>query len=151
MIGHGVPGIDIRQEHQFATSAAALFTALTLGLDSWWPDEARVLGNASLLTLTPSPGGSPVETTTDGQGVIWGMIDQIEPERRLYFNGWFGIPGIVAGRVHFDVVENSSGARLSLLQQAIGPVPEDYVNRRSQLWRKLLDKSLRAYVTEATV
>ena len=147
MIGHGVPGIDIRQEHDFNTSAAALFAALTLGLDAWWPPEARVLGPDSRLSLTAELGGTLIESLPLGHGVIWGVIEAIEPDRRLYFNGWFGIQGVVAGRVHFDLAERASGSRLTLVQQAIGPVPEDQVNRRGKLWRQLLDGSLRRYVS----
>jgi len=30
MIGHGVPGLDIRQDHEFVATAAAVFAALTI-------------------------------------------------------------------------------------------------------------------------
>ena len=146
MIGHGVPGIDIRQEHDFSASAAVLFAALTIGLDAWWPAEARVLGADSRISLTADLGAYLIESNDDGHRIMLAQVEAIAPDRRLSFNGWFGIAGIVAGRVQFDLTDREDGTRLTLVHQAIGPVPEDQVNRRSRLWRQILDQSLRRYV-----
>lgn len=145
MIGHGVPGLDIRQEHEYSATAAAVFTALTLGIDAWWPLDARVTGEAATLSLVPELGAALVETH-GSTGCIWGVVDCLEQDRRLYFNGWFGVAGVVAGRVHYDISETERGARLELMHQAIGPVPEDQHSRRRTLWRKILDQNLRDYL-----
>ncbi|MFN4100919.1 MAG: SRPBCC family protein [Pararhodobacter sp.] len=151
MIGHGVPGLDIRQQHDFATSDAALFHALTQGIDEWWPPDTRLTGPLGRLSLVAEPGAVLIERGPGGAAVIWGTVDAVEPERRLYLNGWFGVQGAVAGRVHFDVTGIASGARLTLLHQAIGPVPEDMNTRHRATWRRILDGALRAYLSGTPV
>lgn len=98
MIGHGVPGLSIRQEHDFPAHGAAIFDALTLGIDAWWPAEARVCGQGGRLTLAPELGAALVEQGAGGAAAIWGVVDAIEPARRLYLNGWFGVAGVVSVR-----------------------------------------------------
>lgn len=151
MIGHGVPGLSIRQEHDFPAHGAAIFDALTLGIDAWWPAEARVCGQGGRLTLAPELGAALVEQGAGGAAAIWGVVDAIEPARRLYLNGWFGVAGVVSGRVHFDLDETAEGTRLTLLHQAIGPVPEDLNTQFRARWRRILDSALRKHLTLTTV
>lgn len=151
MIGHGVPGLEIRQEYDFTSTCAALFTALTLSLDAWWPFDVRLTGPSGRLSLLPELGAPMIETGAGGGGVIWGVVDAIEPDRRLYLNGWFGVQGVVAGRVHFDISETATGSRLLVQHHAIGPVPEDLNTRYRALWRRILGTSLREHLAGTPV
>ena len=146
MIGHGVPGLDIRQEHDYPVAAASVFAALTLGLDAWWPTDARVTGPDGHLSLSAQLGAPLVEEASGGRAAIWAVVDLVEPDKRLYLSGWFGVHGIVAGRVHFDLADHETGSRLKLSHQAIGPISEDVHSRRRTLWRRILDSSLRDYL-----
>lgn len=151
MIGHGVPGLDIRQEHDLAGTCAAVFAALTLQLDVWWPADLRVTGPTGRLSLEASVGAPLVETGARGAAAIWGIIDSIEPDRRLYLSGGFGVPGVVAGRVHYDLAAHDEGCRLTLLHQAIGPVPEDLNTRYRSSWRRILGVALRDHLAGTPV
>eukprot|EP00043_Microstomoeca_roanoka_P027584 m.269351 g.269351 ORF g.269351 m.269351 type:complete len:152 (-) comp77780_c0_seq1:204-659(-) len=151
MIGHGVPGLDIRQEHEYPVAAAGVFAALTLGLDAWWPVEERVIGPEGHLSLTAQLGAPLVEEAPGGQAAIWAVVDLVEPDRRLYLSGWFGVNGVVAGRVHFDLTDLETGSRLKLSHQAIGPVSEDVHSRRRAQWRRILDTSLREHLSGLSV
>ena len=151
MIGHGVPGLDIRQEHDFAMPRSTIFSALTQGIDAWWPEDTRVARPQGRLSLRAEPGAMLIETAPGGASVIWGMVDAVEPGRRLYLNGWFGVQGVVAGRVHFDLTDRPEGCRLTLIHQAIGPVPEDMNTRYRATWRRILHGALRDYVSGVQV
>ncbi len=150
MIAHGVPGLDIRQEYEFGALPSAVFDALTLGLDQWWPDRLRQLPGGRL-SLLPELGAFLAEEGAAGSGGVWGQVDLIEPGRRLYLNGWFGVPGVVMGRVHFDVEARDTGAVLTLTHRAIGPVPEDRVARQRALWREVLGTELRNHLSGTPV
>ena len=146
MIGHGVPGLSIRQDYNFSVTPQALFAALTEGLDKWWPRATRLTGPAGRLALVPQLGAFWDEQGPGGAGVIWGQVDAITAPVRLYLNGWFGVRGVVMGRVHFDIEPCVGGCRLTLLHQAIGPVPEDEGTRHRAAWRETLDGALRSYL-----
>lgn len=144
MIAHGVPGLDIQQAHLFSASPAAVFAALTVQIDVWWPMTQRLVGGR--LALIPALGAALTETGACG-ATNWGVVDLIEPERRLYLQGWFGVPGVVMGRVHFDLFPEASGCRLALLHQAIGPVSEDRVSLHRAQWREALGGALVRHLT----
>jgi len=140
MIAHGVPGLDIQQTHVHAAPPAAVFAALTVQIDSWWPVSHRVLGGR--LSLVPALGATLNEVGDAGAAAVWGTVDLIDPDRRLYLSGWFGVQGVVMGRVHFDLQPDPAGSRLTLLHQAIGPVSEDRVSRHRAYWRDVLGVAL---------
>ena len=146
-----MPGIEIRQEHDFATTCAAMFATLTLQLDAWWPQDARLLGPESRLSLDAELGAPLIENGTDGAAVVWGVVDTIQPDRRLYLNGWFGVQGLVAGRVHYDIAAIGNGCRLTVQHLAIGPVPEDVNTRYRAQWRRILGTALRDHLDEMSV
>ena len=145
MIAHGVPGLDIRQDYDFQAPPGAVFSALTTEIGRWWPARLRLLGTGQM-QLRPELGAFLQETAAGGRGAVWGQVDLIEPERRLYLNGWFGVPGVVMGRVHFDIEPQGGGATLSLTHRAIGPVPEDRVARQRTAWRDVLGEALRVHL-----
>ena len=150
MIGHGVPGLNIRQEYLFPASPAAIFDALTQQVDRWWPATGRLLGPGSHLSLPAILGGEFTETAGQA-GAIWGRVDAVEAGRRLYLQGWFGVRGGVAGRVYFDLEPQGDQTRLILLHQAIGPVSEDQSSRHRALWREILDQALRSHLSGLAV
>lgn len=148
MIAHGVPGIDIQQSHVFRAAAVVVFAALTSDIDAWWPASQRLTGPSAHLSLAPTLGAELVETGPAGAGsAIWGRIDLIVPLSRLYLNGWFGVPGVVMGRVHYDLYPEAGTTRLVLTHQAIGPVSEDRVSRQRSLWREALGGSLARHLS----
>lgn len=149
MIAHGVPGLDIQQSHLLAAPPEAVFAALTDNIDSWWPQAHRILGGR--LALAPVLGAALTETGAQGAGTIWGMIDLIEPGRRLYLSGWFGVQGVVMGRVHFDLQSEGAGCRLTVLHQAIGPVSEDRVSTHRARWREVLGTALARHLSGTPV
>lgn len=149
MIAHGVPGLDIQQSHVLPALPAAVFAGLTLQIDAWWPPAHRLAGGR--LALVPQLGASLSETAAHGMGAIWGVVDLIEPDRRLYLSGWFGVQGVVMGRVHFDLLAEGAGCRLTLLHQAIGPVSEDRVSAHRARWREVLGSALAQHLAGTRV
>lgn len=149
MIAHGVPGLDIQQNHPLAAPPSAVFAALTVQVDAWWPVSHRLVGGR--LALAPELGASLHESGPQGAGAIWGIVDLIEPDRRLYLSGWFGVPGVVMGRVQFDLNPEGPGTRLGLLHQAIGPVSEDRVSVHRSRWREILGTALARHLSGTPV
>lgn len=150
MIAHGVPGLDLKHEYDFAATPEAVFTALTEGLDAWWPAAARVLEPPGRMSLSALLNGVLMETGYQG-GAILARVDRIEPGRRLYLVGSMGVPGVVMGRVHFDLTPTDDGCRLILTHQAIGPVSEDRVSLQRALWREALGLALRQHLAGTPV
>lgn len=149
MIAHGVPGLDIHQTHGLSAPPAAVFAALTVQIDAWWPKGQRLFGGH--LELVPSLGAVLVERGAAGAGAIWGVVDLIEPDSKLYLSGWFGVPGVVMGRVQFDLHPDGAGCRLALLHQAIGPVSEDRVSHHRAQWREALGGALTRHLSGTAV
>lgn len=139
MIAHGVPGLDIQQAHHLPATAPQVFAALTVQLDAWWPAAQRLVGGR--MALLPELGATWAETGPNG-AAIWGVVDLIEPDHRLYLHGWFGACGVVMGRVHFDLHSEVGGTRLIVLHQVIGPVSEDRVSVHRARWREALGGAL---------
>ena len=132
----------------FSTGGAAIkATTLT----SWQVACLRSLIAATVrLVLLPELGAQLTETGPKG-GAIWGHVDRIEPDRRLYFCGWFGVPGLVMGRVQFELEPIGAGCRLQLSHQGIGPVSEDRVERQRAIWREVLGVALRGHLAGVAV
>lgn len=150
MIAHGVPGIDIHQTHEYDVSPSEVFRALTLQLDQWFPAGLRLTGPGARLSQLPELGAHLTETGPKG-GAIWGHVDRFEMNRRLYLCGGFGVPGLVMGRLHFDLEPTDTGCRLHLSHQGIGPVPEDRVVRQRAIWREVLGVALRSHLAGIAV
>ena len=146
MIGHGVPGLNIQQSFNLPASPNAVFSALTEGLDAWWPRTWRQIGLSGTLALDCRLNAAMSENGADGAGAIWGWIDAIIPNKSLHLLGHFGVEGAVAGRVQYEISPKEGGCVLHVLHQAIGPIAEDRGAKYRIAWRDALDIKLRSYL-----
>jgi uncharacterized protein YndB with AHSA1/START domain len=67
-----------------ACSVEHAFGVWTSGIDTWWPTDHTVTGQADLtIVLEPGVGGRIFERTSDGVEHDWGQVTAWEPPTRL--------------------------------------------------------------------
>ena len=136
--------VEIRQAVSLPAPRERVFAALTREIGVWW--SFRQTGDGGRLQLKAEIGAEMIETGPDGHAAIWARIEEIQPPSRLYLSGRFALVGAVAGRVHFDLIPETQGCRLTVLHQAVGAISEEAQAQFVQGWRHLLDDALRAHL-----
>lgn len=134
-------GIDIRAEHLVARDATATWRAL-MGLAAWWP---RCWPEGESLVFETHVGGrlGPLEapgTSFDhhGEGVLWGVVEELYPTRSLAVRGAMGLYGPVSGYWRMDLVPQDGGTRVVLKHQVAGPVSDEDRDCFATGWKSTL-------------
>ena len=143
MEGDMKPFVEIRQSVSLPAPPARVFSALTREIGDWWAFRQTAGGR---LSLQPEIGAPLIETGADGHAAIWARIEEIQPPGKLYFSGRFAMVGAVAGRVHFDLVSEGDGCRLTVAHQAVGAIAEDTEASFGAGWRELIERALPAHL-----
>jgi hypothetical protein len=75
------------------------FMVWTTRIDTWWPRDHTVTGNADLVVLEGGVGGRIFERTIDGTEHQWGMVTRWDPPRELAYQWHLGSDAATATEV----------------------------------------------------
>ncbi|TDI28530.1 MAG: hypothetical protein E2P03_11145, partial [Acidobacteria bacterium] len=74
-------------EIEIAAPAARVWQAMTDETDAWWLPDFRAAGADSVVTFDARPGGTLVETSPDGSGLVWNTVQMTQPGKTIYLVG----------------------------------------------------------------
>lgn len=136
---------SLQVEVRIAATTEAVWRALTDDLAQWWP-RSFYCGSSSRPDATSTihleawPGGRMWEDWGNGEGLLWGTIQNLVIGQRLEFVGHVGTawggPSTLSGAYVLEA--DGDGTRLQLLESSFGFVPDTTVADKHTGWTFLL-------------
>ncbi|MCA9983172.1 MAG: metalloregulator ArsR/SmtB family transcription factor [Anaerolineales bacterium] len=132
-------------EFIYSTSSARLFAGLTLHLSEWWNRTAD--DQPAPVHLEPKLGGRLYELYTEnGDGVLYGTVDQFKQDKLLGLMGTMGSDTAIS-LVRFRLEPLAEGqVSLSFEQRFIGEIDLTSYEAFKLCWQQLLGTHLRLFL-----
>ena len=144
---HEARVVQYEFEVDIDATPSRVWRALTDQLSSWWLPEFHVLGQDSIVTLEPFPGGRLFEQS-DSKGLLWYTVLVVSTNESLSLAGYctpeWGGPCTTILTLKF--VETEKGTRLIVSDALYGRVEEKQVESLRAGWQQLFDDGLRKFV-----
>lgn len=128
---------------ELASSPARAYAAFTEQFEQWWPVATHSLSRhaRARCTLDPSVGGAVEERSPDGTRHVWGMVEAIDPGRRIRFSWHPGREAESAQWIEVVFAPLPAGSRVTLTHggwDALGEIAP--LLRREYVvgWREVL-------------
>ena len=134
----------IEQETHIAANPKTVFAELTGEISAWW-DHTRS-SNPKSIILEPKLNGLFYEDMGDGDGAIWGRVEQFEKDRLICWKGSMGMGSAVLCNVGIELEAKGDGTLLKLSHHAIGLLHPEAKGSYTAGWRHLLEERLKARV-----
>jgi uncharacterized protein YndB with AHSA1/START domain len=135
--------MTIEQEITVAAPAARIFRALTDELNEWW--SPRTYDAPSTVAVDARIGGYFTERHHDDV-VLWAIVSCIEPNKKLVFNGPFGLSKAGTGVVTFELEENGEKTTVRVSHRAFGEITDEQVAGYGRGWQRLMQTDLPNWV-----
>ncbi len=153
MIGAKVADARVVQyefEIEIAAPRERVWRALTDQLSSWWLKDFHVLGEDSIVTLEPTPGGRLYEQRGDAS-LLWFTVLHVAPPESLSLAGhctpdWGGPCSTL---LTLKLSESDGRTRFSVSDALYGLVTDGQVESLQSGWRVLFTDGLKKVVEEA--
>lgn len=114
--------VRVENELRFAAAPERVFSAMTTETLQWFPHtygEDRVLG----IVHDHHAGGTIREDWGDGAGLIYGIIQEWDPPRKVTTRAWLGLG--VSLDTSTTVEPDGDGAVLRVSKVAVGPLTDE--------------------------
>ena len=139
----------VQYEFEVEINAAPprVWRALTDQLSSWWLPDFHVLGNDSVVTLEPVPGGRLFEQS-GSSGLLWYTVLAVAENESLSLAGYCTADwgGPCSTLLTIKLIENGKGTRLVVSDALYGQVADKQVESLRSGWQQMFDNGLRAFV-----
>jgi hypothetical protein len=132
-------------------SAEHAFTVWTSRIDTWWPSDHTVSGDAELVVLQSGVGGRIFERTSDGMEHDWGEVTLWNPPTQLAYLWHLGADRTAATEVEVRfVARDAATTRIEIEHRGweqIGETADHWRDRNRVGWDTLLPHFLAAIQT----
>jgi hypothetical protein len=138
-----VRSLSIAQRFFFDKNVLAVWRAVTLDINMWWTERVHEEARTS---LDPNPGGLWAQAWSNG-GALLGTVTHAQAPVLLRVSGPLAMSTPVFNTVELVLEPTTEGGtNLHLTHHAFGMLgPEDQA-AYEEVWRSLLDGSLRQYL-----
>jgi hypothetical protein len=132
----------LRFSFDVGCSAEHAFSVWTSRIDTWWPSDHTVSGEAELVVLQSGVGGRIFERTSDGVEHDWGEVTLWNPPTQLAYLWHLGADRTAATEVevHF-VAQGAAATRIEVEHRGweqLGETAEQWRDRNRVGWDTLL-------------
>jgi uncharacterized protein YndB with AHSA1/START domain len=132
----------LKMSFDVACSSDHAFRVWTSGIDTWWPPDHTVTGDAQEVVLQGGVGGRIFECTSDGVEHDWGTVTVWEPPRRLAYQWHIGRDKAEATEVEIRFIPLSIAATRIEIEhrgwERLGVVSEERRAQNQVGWESLL-------------
>lgn len=123
-------------------SAEHAFTVWTSRIDTWWPSDHTVSGDAELVVLQSGVGGRIFERTPDGMEHDWGEVTLWNPPTQLAYLWHLGADRTAATEVEVRfVARDAATTRIEIEHRGweqLGETADQWRDRNRVGWDTLL-------------
>jgi hypothetical protein len=123
-------------------SAEHAFSVWTSRIDTWWPSDHTVSGEAELVVLQSGVGGRIFERTSDGVEHDWGEVTLWNPPTQLAYLWHLGADRTAATEVEVRfVAQGAATTRIEIEHRGweqLGEVADQWRDRNRVGWDTLL-------------
>ena len=125
--------------------------ALTSRINDWWMADFRVLGEDSVVTLTPEPGGGIVESNKAGDALEWYRVQMCSKGKSLYLVGYLAADwgGPTISMLKLEISSDGATSILKVSDALLGNVSDQAAKNAKEGWFLLFGKGYRTYVATA--
>jgi hypothetical protein len=132
----------LRFSFDVGCSADHAFTVWTSRIDTWWPSDHTVSGNAELVVLQSGVGGRIFERTSDGVEHDWGEVTLWDPPTQLAYLWHLGADRTAATEVDVRfVARDAATTRIEIEHRGweqLGETADQWRDRNQVGWDTLL-------------
>lgn len=115
---------QVEIEMEINADAATVWKALTESPSDWWPKDFLVTSKPVSVTMEAWPGGRLYESGEDGEGLLWGTIIAVTPEKALHFSAYIYPPygGPCTSLIHIRLEEENGTTTFRLSDYLVGHI-----------------------------
>jgi hypothetical protein len=109
-------GFNLRTSVPVSAPRLQVYRIAVQQVGDWWSDDHTVSGDASNMSIDPSPLGCFCETLGDGAGLSHMMVTFVNPQVMIRFNGGLGPLGLmgVDGNMTWEFEDAGDGTKVTL-------------------------------------
>ena len=140
----------MRLELEIAIEANAetVWKSITEEIGQGWPKDFYCVAGSDKLVLEPKPGGRIYEENSNGSGLLWGTVLEINPPKSIAWQGqimppWGG-PAISMLRLSLEARGDETVLRVT--DCLIGNISETLRGELETGWRQIFAHGLKTYV-----
>ena len=139
--------IKYQFEIPFKRSRADIWDLLVDGIDAWWLNDFRVLGEGSKVTLNAIAGGQLIESSADGSSLEWYRVQMVSPGKSLYLVGYMAPDwgGPTTSMLKLELEDRDIGAVLIVSDALVGNVTQASASSAESGWKLLFGNGLRGH------
>lgn len=126
--------LDVRTEIQIAAQRGRVFRTLT-EMGSWWPHRFRPGAD---IVFEARVGGRFFEDWGDGQGALYGLVQQLEQDSLVQVAGPMGVRGPVASVWSMTLEDTADGTLVRLAHRAFGDIDPASQQSYAEGWQEVL-------------
>ena len=130
---------------EIKASPSKVWGLLTSDIHTWWPEHFHSGPNTKRFVVEPKVGGRVYEDLGSDGGVLWGIVLQFDPEKRLQIKGAlfpdYGGPGEYHLSIKLD--ESPEGCKLVIDDALLGVISDDLAESLETGWKELFGKHLK--------
>ncbi len=129
-----------------------VWKALADQLSDWWLPDFHMLGEDSIVTLEPKPGGRLYEEAGD-RGLLWYTVLSVVPNEAMSLAGYctpeWGGP--CSTLLTLRLTASETGTTLSVSDALYGKVSDGQIDSLQSGWRKLFSEGLKKTVESSAL
>ncbi|MDQ3454591.1 MAG: metalloregulator ArsR/SmtB family transcription factor [Actinomycetota bacterium] len=130
----GLGSLDVRAEIRIAAQRGRVFQTLT-EMGTWWPHRFRP---GSDVVFEARVGGRFYEDWGDGDGALYGVVQQLEQDSLVHVAGPMGVRGPVASVWSMTLEDAAEGTLVTLAHRAFGDIDAASQQMYAEGWTAIL-------------
>ncbi len=139
--------VKIEMEVPIQATVEAAFTALTTGMNEWWPHRFKPDGQ---VVFEPFVGGRIMEQWPDGTGALYGVLTWYEPNKKFASSGPSALLSSFASTSVETVEGTNEGCVYRKSMTIWGDVPDEVERMFREGSRAIMERALKVYLEAGT-
>ena len=138
--------LSLDQSVEIEASCDIVFRALTDDIGAWFHAYRQIGEDATDIVIEARPGGHFKEWGQNGDGAIWGTVQEIKRNALLVLEGRMGMrPALHARTVFALAPHGDTGCRLTFTQRGVGEFTAEHHEKFGEGWRIMLCEGLKCF------
>ncbi len=131
-------------------SVKNVWQLLSSGINSWWMNDFRVLGENSTMSLNLQSGGALIEIAENGTTLEWYRVQMCMPGEFIYLVGYMAPDwgGPTVSMLKLALKSQGEGCVLTVSDALLGNVTDSKAINAESGWKLLFESGLKSYAEQ---